>query len=797
MAGFRFNVRRRNVKGSPRPGTGSDEGGLNISFAPSVPPSEASALVDCIPCPALVVTAERRVDALNDPFCDAFGLKAAFFHIGEEFADFARRASLSGSPGLIALGDLISGNGELKKTEIIARNGNIFEARACPISDDKTLITLFSPGPTNTENTDGLFYNIIENMPGTVLSLARSADGRLQCLYASRQSAVLFGRGLTEITSPETDFRTFIAEYHLAEWENALECSMANSEPFDTEFQIIDPTSGQRWVRGIGNVSRGTDGTAIVYLRMLDIEDLRKVADERRRLEKLLDLVVDNIPASISVRNMHDQSYVIVNRAYEEMTGRKRTDVIGKSGIRFSPEMNDKTRNQQTREMMEKGQIADLPEVRVKTPNKGYRLIKSKKCPLFDETDTVQYVLAISEDVTDQRLAENALDQSQQRFRDAIESLTDGIALFDSEERLMLCNRRYQAMWPGFEAVALPGVTFELLVRHYLEAAVSQDKNVDIEAAVEARIRRYRNPPSTCEVPLFNGKWLQVTDRKTADGGVVVTCTDITALKEREAGLKRASQEALHAKEAAEGANRSKSNFLANMSHELRTPLNAVIGFSEIIKDAMLGDDSIDLYRGYAQDIHDSGRHLLDLINDILDMSKIEAGKLDLVEESVDLVAAIDSSIRLVQERAQQSQVNIVVDTPAELPLIRGDLRKVKQITINLLSNAVKFTPEGGRITASAFIGEEGDLYLRIADNGIGIASTDLEKVMEPFGQADGGLNRQFEGTGLGLTLTRALTELHGGRFEIESNSGGADTGTTVSAIFPASRVISEQTDSQ
>ena len=452
--------------------------------------------------------------------------------------------------------------------------------------------------------------------------------------------------------------------------------------------------------------------------------------------------------------------------------------------------MKDEKRDRLTREMIEKGQIADLPELRVRTPHKGHRILKTKKCPLFDSTDTTRYILSISEDVTDQRLAENALDQSQQRFRDAIESLTDGIALFDAEERLMLCNRRYQTMWPGFEAVALPGVTFELLVRHHLEAAAVAGKKLDVESEVASRMKRYRNPPSTCEIPLFNGQWLQVTDRKTADGGVVVTCTDITALKEREAGLKRASQEALHAKEAAEGANRSKSNFLANMSHELRTPLNAVIGFSEIIKDVMLGEDSMDLYRGYAQDIHDSGRHLLDLINDILDMSKIEAGKLDLVEEPVDLLAAIDSSIRLVEERAQQGKVTIAVDIPDGLPLFLGDLRKVKQITINLLSNAVKFTPEGGEITATAFIGDDGDLHLKISDTGIGIASTDLEKVMEPFGQADVGLNRQFEGTGLGLTLTRALTELHGGRLEIVSNSDGANSGTVVTATFPASRII-------
>ncbi|MBT5050093.1 MAG: PAS domain-containing protein, partial [Rhodospirillaceae bacterium] len=565
MAGFRFNVRRRNVKGRAKPTSGLGKAPPDSPSLPSPSGSDDSALVECIPCPALVVTADRRVAALNEPFCDAYGIKAAFFHVGEEFADFARRTSLAGSPGLIALGDMVAGDGAPKRTEIIAKNGSVFEARACPASDGKTLITLVSPGPTSTENTDGLFHNIIENMPGTVLSLARAADGRIRCLYASPQSAVLFGRGLTELTSPDTDFRTFIGEQHLADFDAALEYGLAKSEPFDIEFQITEPASGQRWVRCIGNASRGTDDTIIFNVRMLDIEDLRKVANERKRLEKLLDMVVDNIPASISVRDVRDHSYVVVNRAYEEITGQNRDDIIGRSDIRMFPELDNKKRDRKVRDMIERGRNTDLPEIRVKTPNKGFRLLKTKKCPLFDETDTVRYILAISEDVTEQRLAENALDQSQQRFRDAIESLTDGIALFDSEERLLLCNRRYQTMWPGFAAIALPGVTFELLVRHNLEAAAGQGKKIDIEAEVAARMSRYRNPPSTGEVPLFSGQWLQVTDRQTADGGVVVTCTDITALKEREAGLKRASQQALHAKEAAEGANRSKSDFLANM----------------------------------------------------------------------------------------------------------------------------------------------------------------------------------------------------------------------------------------
>ena len=345
-------------------------------------------------------------------------------------------------------------------------------------------------------------------------------------------------------------------------------------------------------------------------------------------------------------------------------------------------------------------------------------------------------------------------------------------------------------MWPGFDTIAKPGVSFETLVRHYNEQARDHGGNFDVELEVERALQDYRILPATNEISLYNGNWLQVTRHPTADGGVVVTCTDITALKEREADLRRASLQAVHAKEAAEDASRSKSHFLANMSHELRTPLNAVIGFSEIIKGAMLGDDSIEPYRGYAQDIYVSGKHLLDLINDILDMSKIEAGKLELAEESIDITVAINASMRLLQERAHQNRITISSEVATDLPRLKADLRKVKQITINLLSNAVKFTPEEGRVTASAFVDCDGSMVLRITDTGIGIDEKDIAKVLSPFGQAEAGFDRQYEGTGLGLSLTKALTELHGGQLVIESKTEGPETGTSVSAIFPANRVV-------
>ena len=247
----------------------------------------------------------------------------------------------------------------------------------------------------------------------------------------------------------------------------------------------------------------------------------------------------------------------------------------------------------------------------------------------------------------------------------------------------------------------------------------------------------------------------------------------------------------MRAKEAAEAANRSKSDFLANMSHELRTPLKAVFGFSEIIKDALLGADRMDDYMQYARDIHESAKHLLELINDILDMSKIEAGKLEIFEEPLRIQQVIEPCLKLVRERAMNNGVELTTRIADDLPPINADIRKLKQILINLLSNSVKFTPPGGNVTTEAFLDEDGRLVVRVIDTGSGIRPEDVERALEPFGQVDSSLACQHEGNGLGLTLTKALTEIHGGKLEIVSRCEEPPTGTTLTVILPARRVLS------
>ncbi len=239
--------------------------------------------------------------------------------------------------------------------------------------------------------------------------------------------------------------------------------------------------------------------------------------------------------------------------------------------------------------------------------------------------------------------------------------------------------------------------------------------------------------------------------------------------------------------EQAELANRAKSEFLAMMSHELRTPLNAVIGFADVMKDELFGPLGSDHYRDYSADIRASGEHLLNLINDILDLSKIEAKSFELHEESLDVAKAWDSVQTILREKIATAGLRVQARIPKRLPLLRADERAFRQILINLLSNAVKFTPAGGTVTIGAQIDGEGRFVLQVADSGIGIAQEDLEAVFEPFKQVDGSLARKYEGTGLGLPLCKRLVELHGGRLAIESEPG---TGTTVTILFGAQRIV-------
>ncbi len=262
--------------------------------------------------------------------------------------------------------------------------------------------------------------------------------------------------------------------------------------------------------------------------------------------------------------------------------------------------------------------------------------------------------------------------------------------------------------------------------------------------------------------------------------------TELEATKQK---LEATTGDLMKALESAAASSQAKSQFLATMSHELRTPLNAIIGFSEILATELFGPMGNPRYRDYASDVRESGAHLLSLINDILDFSKVDAGHLRLDEENIELDQVIEEAIRMVRQQASHQEINLSADVPSDLPMLYADQRRLRQVLLNLLSNATKFTPAGGRVVVAArYDGEK--IFLSVEDSGIGIAHDDIPKALDRFGQIDSALNRKYQGTGLGLPLSKRLIELHEGTLSIMSV---LDEGTIVTAAFPASRTVFRQ----
>jgi two-component system cell cycle sensor histidine kinase PleC len=411
-------------------------------------------------------------------------------------------------------------------------------------------------------------------------------------------------------------------------------------------------------------------------------------------------------------------------------------------------------------------------------------------------------IIGVALDVTEERLAQARAQAAETRLRDAIESVSEAFVLWDKQGRLLMCNKNFRSFFRLEPQVLKPGV-----LREELEAQA--------RLAVRQEFPALGGRKGVREAELVDGRWVQISERTTAEGGLVVTAADITALKAQEEArrvnedeLRRAvvnlerSQEQLselarkyeNEKVRAEGANQAKSEFLANMSHELRTPLNAINGFSEIMVAEMYGPVGEPRYKDYARDILSSGQHLLALINDILDMSKIEAGKMNLRFEPVALEDVAEDALRLVRNRAEAAGLSLRLDF-SDLPEVEADYRAIKQVLLNLLSNAIKFTPRGGLITVRAErredpLGER--VRISVQDTGIGIPPEDLARLAQPFEQIESQHAKTQQGTGLGLALTKSLVEMHGGLLDLRSAPGQGTSATFSLPVRQASVALAK-----
>ncbi len=381
--------------------------------------------------------------------------------------------------------------------------------------------------------------------------------------------------------------------------------------------------------------------------------------------------------------------------------------------------------------------------------------------------------VVVQTEITAVKRREEELAEKTALLRATLDNMEQGIIVLDDELRVRVWNDRVWQLFGNDPTRFWQGRPIDELVND----VVKHDQKRAEESIEFFRRGAILRRPETREMR-FPDRVIEMRLTPMPEGGVVATYLDITEQKCVEADLRRARDEA-------ELASRSKSEFLANMSHELRTPLNAIIGFADILRGEVFGGLGDRRYVDYAGDIRDSGLHLLKLINDVLDVSKIEFGRIELVEEMVDVAGVVVACVRLMRERVDAAGLTITATLPPELPVLQADELRLKQIMLNLLSNAVKFTPAGGRIAVAAMVDARG-LGLIVEDTGIGIEPGDIGTAMRPFGQIDSRLARKYQGTGLGLPLTKSMIELHGGRLELESAPG---VGTRATVWLPPERI--------
>jgi signal transduction histidine kinase/CheY-like chemotaxis protein len=374
------------------------------------------------------------------------------------------------------------------------------------------------------------------------------------------------------------------------------------------------------------------------------------------------------------------------------------------------------------------------------------------------------------------RLAEEA-ERQRRRVVDAIESLQEGCALYDADDRMVLCNEKF-VQYVGDPERAVPGATFLTLVNTIVERGTVNLEGMTAEAWVAERIARRvhmrRTGLKTSAVYRFGEAWVQVDEQPTHEGGTIVIYTDISEARRRERDLERASADA-------EQASQVKSEFLANMSHELRTPLNAIIGYSQMLAEDAEDEGNSALVADLKK-IEGAGNHLLALINDVLDLSKIEAGKMEVFIEPFDLAALVEDVRLMVEPLAARNGNKLVVSCPPHIGPIQSDMTKVKQALLNLLSNACKFTRDGD--VGLEVSRDEARVTLRVRDSGIGMTPAQLGRLFQAFTQADSSTTRKYGGTGLGLVITRSFVRILGGDVTVESQPG---VGSTFSISLPVS----------
>ncbi|MDA0305011.1 MAG: PAS domain S-box protein [Proteobacteria bacterium] len=585
--------------------------------------------------------------------------------------------------------------------------------------------------------------------------------------------------------SPPPTWGEFFAMVHpddLPRVQSAVDRCKAGKEPYSIEYRISDSDGKQRIIyeRGTWRVDAFANPVHISGT-LQDITMRRQAEVALDRQKTLFEAVFRDTPDCMVIAD-EDRKMILCNTAFLTIFRYEQNDIEGQNTAMLYESKEEHERQGQARFNLSAEKKLEPYVVNYRRKDGTVFPGETVGTAIRDGSGNTLGYIAVIRDITERNRAEATLRESEERFRDFSEAASDWFWEMDENLRLTYFSGRF---------TEISGIANEDLIGKTRQKSGldMEDKNIlrniaDLEAHRPFKDFEHARTLANGDIVYMSTMGKPVFDADGNFKGYRGTGRDITERKQVEEDLR-------HALVRAEEANHAKSVFLATMSHELRTPLNSIIGFSDTIKAQIFGALGSPKYLEYACDINASGTHLLDVITDILDISKIEAGETQITEEDVELISLVESGIKMLQERAENDGITLSRIFPNDCPLLRADARYIKQIIINLVSNAVKFTERGGAVSLEITLDDNNAVLLTVTDTGVGIDEANIDKVLEPFSQVGDIYSRSFEGTGLGLPLAKSLTELHGGTLEINSQPG---KGTVVMVRFPPERTIASAT---
>ncbi|MBT5264284.1 MAG: PAS domain S-box protein [Rhodospirillaceae bacterium] len=634
------------------------------------------------------------------------------------------------------------------------------------------LISRRSSHVVSTPQTDDLnrkLLNAIDALDERVMLL--DADDRMvYCNSAFRQT----NREIEDLLVPGAAYSDLLragAKAGLAAAPDSEIDSWVQSR-LDRLHKPMEPLEAQyrngRWISV--SEQKLEDGGTIILVG--DITERKTTEQALAESEGRLRGIFSNLPSVIHLKDA-DGTFQLANDRFKEWFGITPSAYFDqKTEAHFPAEFMDAVADQE-RKVYETGESVTIELEAVFADGAKHQFLNTK-FPIHDQNETITGICTVATDITERRRMEQALRDSEARLRGVFDNTPVCLNLKDTEGRYLLINKPYEA-WLGISAEAVIDKKAEefLPAGDELHSLTDTERRVmETGEVVEREVRVNRPGGRIYDRILIKFPVKDDSDQVTAIGTVAI---DISERKAAEEALEKAMAEA-------QAANFAKTEFLANMSHELRTPLNAIIGFSEIMAGETFGPMANERYHGYANDIASSGFHLLNLINEILDVARIERGRVELDKRLIDVPTMVRDCKRMVVERAKREGVELSSRISKGADSVWADPVRLNQIVINLLENAVKFTPEGGRVSLIVKRDDEGWTHFAVSDTGIGIAAKDLNRVLEPFIQVDRAVRGNQEGTGLGLTLSKTLVELHDGHFKLSSEFG---VGTKVDFSLP------------